>query len=82
MMADLLPYRLQISNRSFLAAQNLFSLRQLSIHYKDTAVPKYNPAEIEPRWQRYWDENKTFATERECGRTEAVRTRHVPLPQR
>jgi len=25
-------------------------------------VPKYNPAEIEPRWQRYWDENKTFAT--------------------
>ena len=25
-------------------------------------MPKYNPAEIEPRWQRYWDENKTFAT--------------------
>ena len=25
-------------------------------------MPKYNPAEIEPRWQRYWDEKKTFAT--------------------
>jgi leucyl-tRNA synthetase len=25
-------------------------------------VPKYNPAEIEPRWQRYWDENNTFKT--------------------
>ncbi|MFK7765893.1 MAG: leucine--tRNA ligase [Mariniblastus sp.] len=25
-------------------------------------MPKYNPAEIEPRWQRYWEENKTFKT--------------------
>ena len=25
-------------------------------------MPKYNPAEIEPRWQRFWDENKTFKT--------------------
>jgi len=25
-------------------------------------VSKYNPSEIEPRWQRYWDENKTFLT--------------------
>ncbi|MEL7496730.1 MAG: leucine--tRNA ligase [Planctomycetota bacterium] len=25
-------------------------------------MPRYNPAEIEPRWQRYWDENKTFKT--------------------
>ena len=23
---------------------------------------KYNPQAIEPKWQRYWDENKTFAT--------------------
>ncbi|MFT7640829.1 MAG: leucyl-tRNA synthetase, partial [Pirellulaceae bacterium] len=21
---------------------------------------KYNPAVIEPKWQKYWDENKTF----------------------
>ncbi len=25
-------------------------------------MPKYEPSEIEPRWQRYWDENKTFKT--------------------
>ncbi|TWU02631.1 leucine--tRNA ligase [Stieleria varia] len=25
-------------------------------------MPRYNPAEIEPRWQAYWDENNTFAT--------------------
>ena len=25
-------------------------------------MPRYNPNEIEPRWQQYWDENHTFAT--------------------
>src|SRR5437899_1986888 len=25
-------------------------------------MPSYNPKAIEPRWQRYWDENKTFRT--------------------
>ncbi len=25
-------------------------------------MPRYNPSEIEPRWQRYWEENKTFRT--------------------
>jgi leucyl-tRNA synthetase len=25
-------------------------------------MPNYNPAAIEPRWQRFWDENKTFRT--------------------
>ncbi len=25
-------------------------------------MPRYNPAEIEPNWQRYWDEHDTFAT--------------------
>ncbi len=25
-------------------------------------MPRYNPAEIEPRWQAYWDANQTFAT--------------------
>lgn len=23
-------------------------------------MPRYNPAEIEPKWQKYWEENKTF----------------------
>ena len=25
-------------------------------------MPRYNPAEIEPRWQEYWETNKTFKT--------------------
>src|SRR5216117_1453109 len=25
-------------------------------------MPSYNPKDIEPRWQRYWDEHKTFRT--------------------
>lgn len=24
-------------------------------------MPRYNPAEIEPKWQKYWDTHKTFA---------------------
>ena len=27
-------------------------------------MPRYNPATIEPRWQRYWLENRTFQTPR------------------
>ncbi|MEW4455665.1 leucine--tRNA ligase [Bremerella sp. JC817] len=23
-------------------------------------MPRYNPAEIEPKWQQYWEQNKTF----------------------
>src|SRR3989344_3707889 len=26
----------------------------------ETAVPKYNPQEIEDKWQKYWQENKTY----------------------
>jgi leucyl-tRNA synthetase len=25
-------------------------------------MPRYNPAEIEPRWQAYWEQHRTFAT--------------------
>jgi leucyl-tRNA synthetase len=25
-------------------------------------MPRYNPAEIEPKWQAYWDQNETFKT--------------------
>ena len=25
-------------------------------------MPRYNPAEIEPRWQQYWEASRTFAT--------------------
>lgn len=27
-------------------------------------MPRYNPSIIEPKWQRYWEENKTFACPR------------------
>ncbi len=27
-------------------------------------MPRYNPAEIEPKWQRYWEDHKTFAAPR------------------
>ncbi len=27
-------------------------------------MPRYNPATIEPKWQRYWEDNRTFATPR------------------
>lgn len=27
-------------------------------------MPRYNPAQIEPKWQKYWGQNKTFATPR------------------
>ncbi|MGD9636212.1 MAG: class I tRNA ligase family protein, partial [Pirellulales bacterium] len=27
-------------------------------------MPKYNPAVIEPKWQRYWEEHQTFAAPR------------------
>ncbi len=27
-------------------------------------MPRYNPAVIEPKWQQYWEENRTFATAR------------------
>ena len=27
-------------------------------------MPRYNPATIEPKWQKYWEENRTFAAPR------------------
>jgi leucyl-tRNA synthetase len=27
-------------------------------------MPRYNPAQIEPKWQQYWEEQRTFATPR------------------
>ncbi|MEL6545336.1 MAG: class I tRNA ligase family protein, partial [Myxococcota bacterium] len=29
---------------------------------------RYTPAEIEPKWQRYWDEHRTFATDSESSK--------------
>jgi leucyl-tRNA synthetase len=27
-----------------------------------SCMPRYNPAQIEPKWQQYWEHNRTFAT--------------------
>ncbi len=27
-------------------------------------MPRYNPASIEPKWQKFWEKNRTFAAER------------------
>ena len=45
-------------------------------------MPRYNPAVIEPKWQRYWEENRTFAAPQLPTGPKTVRARHVPLPQR
>ena len=29
-----------------------------------TIMPRYNPAAVEPKWQKYWEENHTFAAPR------------------
>ncbi len=36
-----------------------YSLPALEI---TNTMPRYNPSEIEPKWQAFWEENKTFAT--------------------
>ena len=33
-----------------------------SFPLRNRKVPRYNPAEIEPRWQQYWETNQTFRT--------------------
>ena len=45
-------------------------------------MPRYNPADIEPRQQAYWEEHKTFATPEKPGPKETLCLGHVPLPQR
>jgi leucyl-tRNA synthetase len=43
-------------------------------------VPKYEPSEIEPRWQRYWDENKTFKTPDQVGEKKLYALDMFPYP--
>ncbi len=45
-----------------------------------TEPQRYLHAEIEARWQRYWDENGTFLAKPHAGPPEALRARHVPVP--
>jgi leucyl-tRNA synthetase len=41
---------------------------------------RYNPAEIEPKWQRTWEEQKTFRAERHAGRPKAYILDMFPYP--
>lgn len=43
-------------------------------------MPKYEPSEIEPRWQRYWDENKTFQTPEHVGEKKLYALDMFPYP--
>ena len=43
-------------------------------------MPKYEPSEIEPRWQRYWDENKTFKTPELVGEKKLYALDMFPYP--
>ena len=35
---------------------------RLTIGLRIVPMPRYNPAIIEPKWQKYWEENRTFAS--------------------
>src|SRR5207237_1818855 len=38
------------------------SERPIPDSHAPVLMPRYTPATIEPKWQRYWDEHKTFKT--------------------
>jgi len=41
---------------------------------------RYNPAAIEPKWQKYWDEHQTFRAERHAGRAKKYVLDMFPYP--
>ena len=43
-------------------------------------MPRYNPAEIEPKWQAYWEEHKTFATPEMPGEKKLYALDMFPYP--
>src|SRR5215471_17356480 len=43
-------------------------------------APRYNPAEIEPKWQKFWEEQKTFRAVRRPGRAKAYVLDMFPYP--
>jgi leucyl-tRNA synthetase len=45
-----------------------------------TIMPRYNPAIIEPKWQAYWEENKTFAAKRLPGDRKMYALDMFPYP--
>jgi len=54
----------QRSNFSIFAPSFKEIIRKYSIKYKKMEIPsKYNPAEVEDKWYKYWMENKFFHSE-------------------
>jgi leucyl-tRNA synthetase len=43
-------------------------------------MPRYNPAEIEPKWQSFWEQNKTFASPRLPGESKLYALDMFPYP--
>src|SRR4030081_4099298 len=41
---------------------------------------RYDPAEIEPKWQRYWESHQTFRAERRPGRKKLYVLDMFPYP--
>jgi leucyl-tRNA synthetase len=46
----------------------------------DEPRARYNPAEIEPKWQRFWDERQTFVARRRPGHPKAYVLDMFPYP--
>jgi leucyl-tRNA synthetase len=46
----------------------------------DESRPRYDPATIEPKWQRSWDEHQTFRAERHAGRKKLYLLDMFPYP--
>ncbi|WP_338551999.1 leucine--tRNA ligase [Paenibacillus sp. KS-LC4] len=47
---------------------------------QDQQAQGYNPLIVEPKWQKYWDENKTFATREEAGKPKFYALDMFPYP--
>ncbi|MFD2333757.1 leucine--tRNA ligase [Cohnella sp. GCM10020058] len=47
---------------------------------QDNNQPGYKPQTLEPKWQRYWDENKTFRTTEDPGKEKFYALDMFPYP--
>src|SRR6478609_2626873 len=44
------------------APHTMMEYTELVLDSFEANMPSYNPRAIEPRWQRFWQENRTFRT--------------------
>ena len=47
---------------------------------QDQQQSGYNPQAIEPKWQQYWDANKTFQTKEDAGKPKFYALDMFPYP--